>query len=104
MLDGAPDHRRHRRRRRSRHGRIVIQDGRIVSVGPLAGTPAPEGAEQIDSVGRTIVPGLIDLHFHIEDDPKLALRQLSHGVTSFRDPGQWDDKFAAFARWSRTTG
>jgi imidazolonepropionase-like amidohydrolase len=73
--------------------RIVVSDGRIAAIGPLASTPAPDGAEHVDLSGRTIVPGLIDLHFHIENDPKLALRQLSHGVTAFRDPGQWDDKF-----------
>ena len=39
-----------------------------------------------------MIPGLIDLHFHIENDPKLALRQLSHGVTAFRDPGQWNEQ------------
>ena len=79
-------------------GRIVIQDDRIVSVGPIEGTPAPEGAERLDLSGRTIIPGLIDLHFHIEDDPKLALRQLSHGITSFRDPGQWNDKFTSLRK------
>jgi imidazolonepropionase-like amidohydrolase len=74
-------------------GRIVVQDGRIAAIGPLDRTPAPAGATHVDVTGKTIVPGLIDLHFHIESDPKLALRQLSHGVTAFRDPGQWDDKF-----------
>jgi imidazolonepropionase-like amidohydrolase len=74
-------------------GRIVIADGKIAAIGPLDQTPAPEGAEHVDLAGKTIMPGLIDLHFHIESDPKLALRQLSHGVTAFRDPGQWDDKF-----------
>src|SRR6188472_4658298 len=73
--------------------RIVVSDGRITAVGPLASTPAPDGAEHVDLSGRTIVPGLIDLHFHIENDPKLALRQLSHGVTAFRDPGQWNERF-----------
>jgi imidazolonepropionase-like amidohydrolase len=76
-------------------GRVVVADGRIMAIGPLASTFAPEGAEHVDLRGRTILPGLIDLHFHIENDPKLALRQLSHGVTAFRDPGQWDDKFVA---------
>jgi imidazolonepropionase-like amidohydrolase len=76
-------------------GRIIVAGGRITAVGPLDRTPAPDGAEHVDLTGRTILPGLIDLHFHIENDPKLALRQLSHGVTAFRDPGQWDDKFVA---------
>jgi imidazolonepropionase-like amidohydrolase len=79
-------------------GRIVIQDGRLVAIGSSKITPAPSGAERLDLSGRTIIPGLIDLHFHIEDDPRLALRQLSHGVTSFRDPGQWNDKFTALRK------
>ena len=49
----------------------------------------PDGAVRLDLAGRTVMPGLIDLHFHVEKDPKLALRQLANGVTSFRDPGQW---------------
>ena len=73
--------------------RVVVEGGRIAAIGPIGRTPAPEGAARVDLTGKTIVPGLIDLHFHIESDPRLALRQLSHGVTAFRDPGQWDDKF-----------
>ena len=86
------------------NGRIVIEGDRIVRVGPAAKTQAPADAERIDLAGRTIIPGLIDLHFHIESDPKLALRQLSNGVTSFRDPGQWDDKFDELRRMMGADG
>jgi hypothetical protein len=79
-------------------GRVVIQGDRITSVGPADRVAMPAGADRIDLTGRTIVPGLIDLHFHIENDPKLALRQLSRGVTAFRDPGQWDEKFVELRR------
>jgi imidazolonepropionase-like amidohydrolase len=79
-------------------GRIVIQGDRIVSAGPAVAVTVPADAERIDLAGRTVIPGLIDLHFHIENDPKLALRQLSHGVTAFRDPGQWDEKFVELRR------
>ena len=75
-------------------GRLVIAGDRIAAVGPADAVSMPADAERIDLGGRTITPGLIDLHFHIEDDPKMALRQLSHGVTAFRDPGQWEEKFA----------
>jgi imidazolonepropionase-like amidohydrolase len=84
--------------------RVVIEGDRIVRIGPAATVPLPPGAEPLDLSGRTIVPGLIDLHFHIENDPKLALRQLSHGVTAFRDPGQWNEKFEGLRRMIAADG
>ena len=78
--------------------RIVIDGDRIDRIGPAASTAVPEDAQTIDLSGFTIIPGLIDLHFHIENEPKLALRQLSHGITAFRDPGQWNEKFIELRR------
>jgi imidazolonepropionase-like amidohydrolase len=86
------------------NGRILIEGDRIARVGPAAEVELPPGAERADLSGRTVMPGLIDLHFHIESDPKLALRQLSHGVTSFRDPGQWDEKFDELRRMIAADG
>jgi imidazolonepropionase-like amidohydrolase len=74
-------------------GRLVVAGDRIVAAGPADRVEPPAGAERLDLAGRTVTPGLIDLHFHIENDPALALRQLAHGVTAFRDPGQWEEKF-----------
>jgi len=42
---------------------IVVADGKIVSVGPAA--PVPSGAREIDLRGKTVLPGLIDVHAHI---------------------------------------
>ena len=86
------------------NGRIVIEGDRIARVGPAATIGVPAGAETVDLSGRTVIPGLIDSHFHIENDAKLALRQLSHGVTSFRDPGQWDEKFDELRRMIAADG
>jgi imidazolonepropionase-like amidohydrolase len=44
---------------------IVIRDGRIVAIGPSAGTPVPSGAEVVDYSGKTIIPGLISDHSHV---------------------------------------
>jgi imidazolonepropionase-like amidohydrolase len=84
--------------------RVVIEGERIRAAGPAAAVAAPPQARRIDLPGRTVLPGLIDLHFHIEDDPRLALRQLAHGVTSFRDPGQWNHKFDELKRMMAAEG
>ena len=46
-------------------GTLVIQDGRLTYVGPAVGVPAvPESATRIDARGGTIMPGLVEAHFH----------------------------------------
>jgi len=65
---------------------VVEDHGVIIAVGPAGTVKAPEGAQIIDGVGKTLVPGLWDSHQHFGDDfsgPTL----LSLGVTSVRDPG-----------------
>lgn len=69
--------------------RVVVRDGRVVAAGRAAEVPVPAGAAITRVATGAVMPGLIDLHFHIEEDPALALRQLAHGVTAFRDPGEW---------------
>jgi imidazolonepropionase-like amidohydrolase len=46
-------------------GTLVIQDGRIVSVGPLAEVAIPEGSAIVDVAGKVIIPGLVDTHSHL---------------------------------------
>ncbi len=48
-----------------RDGALVITDGRIAYAGPAAGAPPlPPGAGRIDANGGTILPGLVEAHFH----------------------------------------
>jgi hypothetical protein len=46
---------------------IVIRDGRFAFVGRVGETEIPPDAEVIDARGRTILPGFIDGHGHLED-------------------------------------
>ena len=47
---------------------VVVREGRIVSVG-RTGDAVPAGAERIDLKDMTLLPGLIDMHVHIDSDP-----------------------------------
>ncbi len=51
---------------------VVINGGKIVSIGTKATLAAPDGAETIDLGGRTILPGLIDMHTHLIGDASLG--------------------------------
>ena len=53
------------------HVQVLVQDGRIASVGQQ-GDPAPQGARHVDLGGRTLLPGLIDMHVHLTSDPTLS--------------------------------
>jgi imidazolonepropionase-like amidohydrolase len=90
-------------------GVIVIQDQRIVAVGPSKTTTVPSGAARVDVAGRTIIPGLINAHGHIGSTSGLetgaavnteanVTRQLAlsarYGVTSVVSLG--DDREAGF--------
>ena len=46
-------------------GILVVQNGKILTVGPAASTAIPEGAERQDLHGKVIMPGLVDSHSHI---------------------------------------
>ncbi len=47
------------------HAAIVIESDRIVAVGPASEIDIPADAEVLDTSGRTMLPGLIDLHAHL---------------------------------------
>ena len=44
---------------------VLIEDERIVKVGPAAQVEAPADAKTIDLGGKTVLPGLIDCHTHL---------------------------------------
>src|SRR4029453_16543497 len=74
---------------------VVVQGDRITGVGNRLSAKMPADAEVIDAKGLTLLPGLIDSHFHIDGDDPLPALYLSHGVTSIRDPGQWIEAYDA---------
>ena len=74
---------------------VVIRGDRILAAGNRSSVKIPDGADVVDAKGLTLLPGLIDAHFHIDGDDSLPALFLSHGVTSLRDPGQWIEAYNA---------
>ena len=82
---------------------IVITGDRIVAVGPSASTPVPAGARKIDVNGRTIIPGIVDVHAHgshgedglTPETNWLHYAELAYGVTTLHDPS--NDTSSVFA-------
>jgi imidazolonepropionase-like amidohydrolase len=94
------------------HGVVVVQEGKIVAVGPDSAIPA--GAKIIDLGDATIMPGMIDSHVHLDGEfhedyykgffedlmrfpaeqalyaAKYAKETLDAGFTSVRDVGSTD--------------
>ncbi len=65
---------------------IVVADGLIVAAGPSATTRVPLDAKSFDVRGKTIVPGLWDMHAHLHQIEWLPA-YIAAGVTSVRDMG-----------------
>lgn len=68
---------------------VVVSGSKIAAVGPAGSTPVPPGAQVFDGTGKTLVPGMWDVHMHFGDD-YTGVQELSMGVTSVRDPGNND--------------
>jgi imidazolonepropionase-like amidohydrolase len=50
---------------------ITVVDGRITAVG-RQGAAVPAGARRVDLPGLTLLPGLIDMHVHLDGDPRFG--------------------------------
>ncbi|MBU8977406.1 amidohydrolase family protein [Lysobacter sp. MMG2] len=91
---------------------VLVRNGHIVEVG-RAGATVPANAKRIDLPGMTLMPGLIDMHTHLDADPTFggytglqfndrfwsmlsvvhAQRTLMAGFTTIRNVGSdaWND-------------
>ncbi len=74
-------------------GDILIENNRIAAVGPSNRMRPPADAQVMDVRGKTIIPGLVDIHAHLRgrrdimtDREWSYAANLAYGVTTTRDP------------------
>ncbi len=104
----------------AREGTLVIERNKIVKILPAGATDWPKDAQVIDVSGKTVLPGLIDLHTHLtyplaetdfgvgmnEADATLRAAEklryfLESGITSARDVGSQGDVPFRLKEWVR---
>jgi len=68
-----------------------VQGDRITAAGPRARVQVPQGATVVDATGKSMIPGLVDAHYHLnqpaDEMKRLFLVSLHWGVTTFRVTG-----------------
>ena len=85
------------------NGTILVDGDTISAVGPTAAMTYPAGTPTIDVSGKTIIPGLIDAHWHGPMGAGLVIPQqnwshaasLAYGVTTVQDPS--NNSYTVFA-------
>ena len=84
-------------------GTIIVERNRIKAVGPRGQVAVPAGAHVVDATGKTIIPGLVDVHWHgtfatddiVPEENWGNYASLAFGVTTVHDPS--NDTGSTFA-------
>lgn len=90
-------------------GTVVVDGNRITAIGPSDSVQVPAGAHRVDVSGHTIIPGLIDVHWHGSQGTEEMIPQqnwfnyssLAFGVTTIHDPSTDTSQFFAAAEMAR---
>lgn len=90
-------------------GVVVIRGNRIAAVGRRGEVAVPADARTVDVGGKTLIPGLVDVHWHgaqgsaeiVPEDNWVNHASLAFGVTTFLDPSNDTSEIFAAAEMAR---
>ncbi len=74
---------------------VIVENGQITSIGKRSQIEIPNNAKVIDVSGKTLMPGLWDMHAH-SNQVQWAPAYLAGGVTTIRDNGNEVEFATAF--------
>lgn len=74
---------------------LIIENGRIAAIGSKDTQPIPQGAITMDMTGKTLIPGLWDMHAHA-NQVQWGPAYLAGGITTVRDNGNELEFVTAF--------
>jgi imidazolonepropionase-like amidohydrolase/Tol biopolymer transport system component len=75
-------------------GTILVENNKIKAIGKVDEVPIPADIKVVDVTGKTIMPGMVDVHAHLRTSPDgispqqdwSYMANLSFGVTTAHDP------------------
>ena len=67
------------------HQTVVIDHGSVVALGPVDRVTVPVGAKTIDGRGKYLIPGLHDMHVHLDGTRSMLELFVTAGVTTVRN-------------------
>ncbi len=90
-------------------GVIVVDGNRIAAIGAAGSVVIPPDAQRLDARGKTIVPGLIDVHWHggmgedqlIPQQSWISYASLAFGLTTLHDPSNANGEIFSQAELQR---
>ncbi len=91
------------------NGTIVLDGNRIEAIGPTAAITIPAGLPTLDMTGKTIMPGLVDTHWHgsmgadelIPEQSWVNYASLAFGVTTIHNPSSDTSEIFAHSQMAR---
>ena len=91
------------------NGIIVVDGNRIESIGSAASMTIPAGIPTLDMTGKTIMPGLVDTHWHgsmgsdeiIPEQSWVDYASLAFGVTTIHNPSADTSEIFAHSEMAR---
>ncbi|MEO7967124.1 MAG: amidohydrolase family protein, partial [Gemmatimonadaceae bacterium] len=83
------------------HADVVVRDDKIIAIGSQGAVVIPRGARVLQLAGKTVIPGIVDVHAHwsapsgmLRPEFSSPFANLAYGVTTIRDPQTSPDIFA----------
>ena len=89
---------------------VLVRGNRIAAIGARAAVSVPAGATTVDVTGKTIIPGLVDAHWHggmgddeiIPQQSWVDFASLAFGVTTLHDPSNDTSEIVTHSEMQRS--
>jgi hypothetical protein len=66
---------------------VIIKGDRIATVGRSGAVKIPRDTRVVDASGKWLIPGLWDMHVHVDGNERAITLFVANGITAVRDMG-----------------